>query len=173
MTTPANGPATQAREIPTFDFDQPVEATGVDIPPGNYPGVLRRFGECIYLKSQFKDEEQLRMEVEFAVRVKDGSVQVVGGLMTPPHKGKSGLEVNRKSNLFKLVTAAMADAVNKDGQFVKGFKLNDIVGKPVLVEVAKNAKEFATLKGISAPVDGLKYPTPDEVKALVSEEIPF
>lgn len=174
MTTAANGTTTETHQkstkaVPTFDFNAPVEATGADIPEGSYPGCLRKFGEAMWLKSTFKEEEQLRIEVEFAVRLKDGTVETIDGLMNPPTDGK----VNRKSNLFKLIKAAMPDAINAQGQFVKGFKLNDLIGKPLVVSVGKNSKEFATYKGVAAPIDGLKYPTAEELAALVSEAPPF
>jgi len=173
-----NAGQTQQRQAPKIDMNASLSTVGTDIPEGTYPGTFSGFGEAKYLPSSFKpDQPQLRMPAEVVIRLKDGSCEQVDGLVGPPDGGR----VNRKSNLGKLLKVlANGDAKlwdkDKDA-LAAGVKLSDFVGRPVMVAIKLGGsnKDFPTIGGYMSPVDGLKYPTADEVKASAgsSEGIPF
>lgn len=159
-----------------IDMNLPLTTVGTDIPEGTYAGTFTGFGEAKSLPSQFKPGTfEVRMPAEVAIRLKDGSVELVDGLISPPDGGK----VNRKSNLGKLLKVlANGDAKlwDKDRDALAGgVKLADFVGRSCMVAIKMGGqkKDFPTIGGFMAPVDGLKYPTAEEVKAVVGEAPPF
>jgi len=170
-----NNQQTQQRQPPKIDMDVPLTTVGTDIPEGTYPGTFTGFGEAKYLDSGFKPGEvQLRMPAEVAIRLKDGSCEPVDGLVGPPDGGK----MNRKSNLGKLLKVlANGDPKLWDKErdaLAAGAKLSDFKGRPCMVAIklgGKN-KDFPTIGGYMAPVDGLKYPTAEECAKLGSD-VPF
>lgn len=159
-----------------IDMNAPLTTVGTDIPVGTYAATFMGFGEAKSLPSQFKPGMmEIRMPAEFAIRIKDGSCEPVDGLISPPDGGK----VNRKSNMGKLLKVlANGDAKlwdkDKDA-LVSGVKLADFVGRACMVAIKMGGKknDFPTIEGYMAPVDGLKYPTADEVKALAGGDVPF
>lgn len=173
-----NNQQTQQRQAPTIDMNAPLVTVGTDIPEGTYPGTFVRFGSAKYMESGFKPgEQQLRMPAEVVIRLKDGTCELVDGLVGPPDGGK----VNRKSNLGKLLKVL----ANGDGKLwdkehdalAAGVKLSDFAGRTcmVAIKMGGSKKDFPTIGGYVSPVDGLKYPTGEECKAAVgsSEGIPF
>lgn len=160
------------------DMNAPLVTTGADIPPGTYPAAFRGFGEATWMKSSFgkdgEDKEQLRMPAEFAIRIKDGSIEVIDGLVGPPDGGK----VNRKSNMHKLLKA-LANGDPKlwdsatDG-VAAGVSLGAFRGRPCMIAVKHGGKnkDFPTVESYMAPVDGAKYPSEEEMKKL-GEDAPF
>jgi hypothetical protein len=161
-----------------INMDAPLVTVGTDIPEGTYAGTFVGFGEAKLLESTFKPgTKELRMPAEVAIRLKDGSVEVVDGLISPPDGGK----VNRKSNLGKLLKVlANGDTTLWDtagDKLQAGVTLGKFVGRTCMVAIKMGGqkKDFPTIGGYMAPVDGLKYPTADEVKAATaaSEGVPF
>lgn len=173
-----NNQQSSTTKAPPIDMNAPLVTVGTDIPEGTYPGVFVGFGEAKLLDSTFKPgTKELRMPAEVAIRLKDGSVEVVDGLISPPDGGK----VNRKSNLGKLLKVlANGDTKLWDttgDKLQTGATLGAFVGRTCLVAIKLGGqkKDFPTIGGYMAPADGLKYPTADEVKAATasSEGVPF
>lgn len=168
---------TQTQQAQKIDMNAPLQTVGTDIPEGSYPGTFLGFGEAKLLPSTFKPgTTEIRMPAETAIRLKDGSVEVVDGLISPPDGGK----VNRKSNLGKLLKVlANGDAKLWDKErdaLASGATLGMFVGKTCMVSVKMGGskKDFPTVGGYMMPVDGLKYPTGEECKAVTgSEGVPF
>lgn len=165
-------------QAPKINMDEALVTVGTDIPEGSYPGTFVRFGEAKYMDSGFKPgEQQLRMPAEVVIRLKDGSCELVDGLVGPPDGGK----VNRKSNLGKLLKVlANGDTKLWDKEkdaLAAGVKLSDFKGRPcmVAIKMGGSKKDFPTIGGYMMPMDGVSYPTGDECKAAVgsSEGLPF
>jgi hypothetical protein len=161
-----------------IDMNAPLTTVGTDIPEGTYPGTFTGFGEAKLLESSFKPgTKELRMPAEVVIRLKSGDCETVDGLISPPDGGK----VNRKSNLGKLLKClANGDAKLWDqagDKLVAGVTLGAFIGRPVMVAIKMGGqkKDFPTIGGFMAPVDGLKFPTAEECKALTgsSEGVPF
>lgn len=157
---------------PKIDMNAPLVTVGTDIPEGSYAGRFIGFGEAKMLDSSFSPgEKELRMPAEFAIRLKNGSVELVDGLISPPDGGK----VNRKSNLGKLLKV-LANGDPKLWDATKdalqtGVTLGAFVGLTCTISVKMGGKnkDFATVGGYMAPLDGLNYPTVEETKKLGSD----
>lgn len=157
-------------------------ATGQDVPEGSYPGVLFAFGEPFMLKvaEQFrkpgKPDERAVMELHFGIRVKEAMCSVAYLVPVP-----EGGATNKRSNLYKALKALKGQDpkyFDKEGNFAKGVTLERFLGSTSTVQVKKNSKDFPQVEALSSPMDGVKYPSLDDTKALVealkaSEDIPF
>jgi hypothetical protein len=176
----------QDREKAAVTVDQllgtELHATGVEIKPGSYPGMLRAFGEpfMIPASEKFKKpgspEKQAVFEASFLIRLQDGSVEAVEALLNLPSDG-----INRKSKLWKMLKVLNGDKgkfidMEKD-VFKKGATLAGFVGLSCLVVVDKNSKDWPVVKDIAPSIDGVKYPTAKEAESWLekqgSEDVPF
>ena len=162
----------QTQTAPKIDMNALLVTVGTDIPEGSYAARFIGFGEAKLLDSSFSPgEKELRLPALFAIRLKDGSVEPVDGLISPPDGGK----VNRKSNLGKLLKVlANGDSklwdTGKDA-LQTGATLGSFVGLTctVAVKMGGKNKDFPTVGSYMAPLDGLKYPTEEETKKLGSD----
>lgn len=153
------------------------KVTGTEVPEGTYPGTLYGYSEPFWLNQSEKfkkpgqPDKKLMVRAEFGVRLKDGKVETSGMMFQVPNG-----EIHRKSNSYKFVKAlALGDAelMNEKGDVSASFTLKKLIGKQAMVSVKNNEKGFPQVDGLLAPVDGAKYPTLEECKALESEGIPF
>jgi len=158
-----------------------LKITGADLPDGSYPATLFGFGAPFKMKvtEQFRKEGgpefKTNFELRFGLRDKQGALVEVAYMCGIPEGG----EVNRRSNLWKGISAlANGDATlidEKNGVFMKGVKLTSFLGKTAVLNIKKNKKDFPQVESIGRPMDGVKYPTMEECKALLtsSQGIPF
>lgn len=158
-----------------------LKLTGADLPDGSYPAILFGFSEPFEMKQseKFKKEGQpayrTLFDLRFGLRDKQGTIVELTYMVGIPDGG----EVNRKSNLYKAIVALAAGDAKivdpKTGNLQPGIKLPLFVGRPCVLGVKKNAKEFPQIDTVAGPMDGAKYPTLEECKSLLtsSEGIPF
>lgn len=167
-----NGQA-QGRQEAAVDLDNLLDgdatATGSDIAPGTYPGVLRGFSKPFLLTSQFGTTTNF--ELQFVIRNKEGEPATVDYLCSVPENGPGN--INIRSNLYKALKGLSGESFDKKGKFMKGVKLRSFVGKRAMVIVEKNDKDFPKIVAIAPEMDGLKYPTKKEIEALIGGDVPF
>lgn len=172
----------QGRMESTVDLDALVgaelQATGAEIPDGSYGAVLFAFGKPFRLKQseKFRKEGQPEFrdcfDLRFGLYDKDGNLAELTYLSGIPDGGK----VNRRSNLFKALRAVGGETmIDKEGNFAKGVKLSSFLGKPCVLGVKKNKDEWPNIDSIAPPMAGVKVPSLDECKALLtsSQNVPF
>jgi hypothetical protein len=155
-----------------------LKVTGADLPAGSYPAILYGFGEpeMMAVSERFqkpgRPKERAVFEAHFGVYDKKGAIQNLNYLLPVPNDGAA----NRKSNLFKMLRSLGAGdgkLWNGDG-FAEGVSLESFLGKEGVLNVKMNEKEFAQVDAVAPRMDGVKYPTLEECKALESsEDVPF
>lgn len=188
MATEKKAPAAAEKEAPTKSrleaaMDQEIQVTGAEIPPGSYPAILVGFSEPWEMdntKSKFRKEgdadTKTVFELEFALYDKEGVPALLESLCAFPDDGLA----NRRSTLYKTLKALATGStlINEaSGAFAKGTKLSSFVGKRCVLVVKKNDKDWPSVENIAPGMDGLKYPTMEEAKAIPraekSGDVPF
>lgn len=152
-----------------------VKATGADIPEGSYGCILFAFGEPFTLKNEKfrkpgEPETRTLFDLRFAILDKQGGVAELTKMTGVPDGG-----INRKSNLYKYLKALRPEKFTKEGDIIKGTKLKDFIGSIGVLGVGKNKDEWPEITSISGPADGVKCPTMEQCKELLSSSqgIPF
>lgn len=172
MTSATQNETTTDESIPSLEdiLSAPLKKTGSDIPDGSYAATLYGFSEPFYVptaeqfRRQGQPDKSLRIEMQFAVKTKDG-LQSVEFLVAMPEGG----HVNQKSNLFKALKAMRGSDpkfMTKEGNMVPGVNLKSFIGSPATVQVSHNKKEFPKVDAVASPIDGMVCPTLKECKAL-------
>lgn len=152
-------------------LNQEVKATGAEITEGSHPGVLFGFGQPFKLSSNFGPPRDV-FDLRFAMYDRNGVVAEVCILCPVP----TGGELHRRSKMYKIAKAlANGDASLMKGEdFVSGFKLTSLLGRPAILAVKKNAKDFPQVDSVNPPMAGAKFPTAEECKTLASSPgVPF
>lgn len=161
-------------------MNAPLKATGGDVPPGSYGGVLFGFSEPIEMdatKSKFYKQGQpavkLMFEASFGILDKTGGATFVELFMPFPDGGAA----NRKSTLYKTLKALATGTslMDADGNFSKGTTLKSFVGLKAVLTVKNNDREFPNVESVAPPIEGARYPTMEQLKAIPmeSDNIPF
>lgn len=161
-------------------LNQPLKTTGSDVPEGSYPGTLYKFGEPFEVdntRGKFYKEGQpskrVVFEACFGIYDKVGKLESIEYLIPVPDGGAA----NKKSNLYKMLKglATGTALMTAEGEFAPGTSLKSFIGATGVVAVKKNDQDFANVSGVGPKMDGAKYPTLEECKALQgsSEAIPF
>jgi hypothetical protein len=164
--------------IPSLDdiLNQAPKTTGNDISPGSYPATLYGFSEPFRVKTSEKfrkpgqPDSRVVFDAKFAIFDKTGQIADQTYLLPVPDGGK----VNRKSNMFKMLTALAGgnpELVDADGN-IKG-KLSAFIGSNAVLAVGKNEEGWPKVEGVGPKMAGGKYPTLEECKGLASEGTPF
>lgn len=181
MTTANTGTNKEGKPSLAALLDAPLQATGGDVPPGSYGGTLIGFSEPIEMdatKSQFykpgQPAKKLMFEATFGVFDKQGTPTAVEYFLPFPEGGIT----NRKSNVYKMLKAlAMgSDLIDANGNFAKGTTLKSFYGKQGVLNIKTNDKSFPVIESVGAFMDGAKYPTMEQCKAIVSvgsDDLPF
>ncbi len=157
-------------------LDQETKTTGNDIPVGSYPATLYGFSEPFFVKTAEKfrkpgqPEKRLVFDAKFGIFDKTGQVTDITYLIPVPDGGK----VNRKSNMYKMLSALAAgnpELISTEGN-IKA-KLPQFFGRNAVLSVEKNDQDWPTVRGVAPMMAGAKYPTLEDCKGLVSEAPPF
>lgn len=173
---------TETDKIPSLDdiTSAPLKTTGNEIPTGSYGSTLFGFGAPFRVKTaeKFRKPGQPETRVVFDARFgtfdKDGQLVELTYLLPVPDGGAA----NRKSNVYKMLKAlAGSDTklIAENGNLVEGVTLKSFYGKTGVLAVEQNTEGWPQVKGVTARMEGIKYPTVEECQANLkgSDGVPF
>ncbi len=160
-------------------LDAPLVATGAEIPDASYGGTLFEFGEPFELdatKSKFYKKGQpptkIVFEASFGIYDANGQPARLDLLCAFPDGGLTGSKVNKRSNVYKMLAslAAGSDLIDKNGNFAKGTTLRKFIGTKGVLAVKKNSADWPAIEKVGPFMEGAKYPTLEECKAIPATE---
>lgn len=164
---------TTKTEGPADFFSSPLDVRA-EIPEGTHPARLIKYSDFFELKAaeQFRrpgdPETTTCFNAIFAVRCPTGECDAVELLL---HKPQSRT-LSAKSNVFKFISALATDDECNRGKLSPQFRMNALLGRPCVVIVEKNKKDFPTVKGVGKPMTKQLSPDDNECKELLTRPEP-
>lgn len=169
MTDKANTP--NLKDI----LNKGLKVSGSEIPDGTYPATLAGYSEPWWqdqtaskFYKQGDPQTKLMMKAQFAIWVKTPKgaekLEPVEMMLNVPN-GKAHI----KSGVYKFIKALLngdPELIDKDGNFSDRVNLAMLIGRSATLSVKTNEKGFAQVESLQSPIDGPKYPTAEEAKAL-------
>ena len=150
-------------------FSAPLEAHE-EIPEGTHPARLIRYSEFFEIRGseQFRKqgdpETHTAFNAIFAVRTPTGDCDIMEMLMHKP----ASFTLSKKSKVYQFISVlATPDEFDAKKNSLEKVRMNDLLGRPCVVIVEKNKKEFSTIKSVGRAMAKQDTPNDQECEELL------